>query len=184
MSFLPSEPPPPQLTLHSAGALLLRHTRTMPDSQEQLWSDNPNGSKIPHGLYLEEKSYFVGILIASILYGTHNAPPPTHPLPTLILFARSFTGIIIVLIFQCMAGLFNSVRHGWKGVKWGLVSYTTIMFSFATVFTVATSILNPFPISITANSLVARERRPPDRLGISGLFAQWCSALSPTSRPS
>jgi len=38
-----------------------------------------------------------------------------------------------MLFFQCMAGLFNSARRG--GVRWGLVSYTAVMFSFATIFT-------------------------------------------------
>ena len=40
-----------------------------------------------------------------------------------------------MLFFQCMTGLFNSARRGWKGIKWGIISYTMVMFSFATVFT-------------------------------------------------
>ena len=107
----------------------------MSDSQERPWTNNPNAPRIPYGLYLEEKAYFAGILIASILYGTHNASRPTRPLPALNLFAWSVVGIILVLFFQCMTGLFNSARRGWKGIKWGIISYTVVMFSFATVFT-------------------------------------------------
>ena len=40
-----------------------------------------------------------------------------------------------MVFFQCMAGLFKSARRGWGCIRWGLVSYTAVMFSFATIFT-------------------------------------------------
>ena len=40
-----------------------------------------------------------------------------------------------MLFFQCMAGLFNPVNRRRDGIKWGLVSYTVVVFSFATIIT-------------------------------------------------
>ena len=40
-----------------------------------------------------------------------------------------------MLFFQCMTALFNPANRRRKGVKWGLTSYTVLMFSFATVLT-------------------------------------------------
>ena len=51
------------------------------------------------------------------------------------LSVRIDLGTLIVLFFQCMAALFNPVNRRGVGVKWGLVSYTVIMFSFGTVLT-------------------------------------------------
>ena len=50
-------------------------------------------------------------------------------------FARFVLGILIVLFFQCMIGLLNSVNRRRQAVKWGLVSYTVVMFVVATVLT-------------------------------------------------
>ena len=43
--------------------------------------------------------------------------------------------MLVVLFFKCMAALFNPVYCRGGRIKWGLVSYTVIMFSFATVYT-------------------------------------------------
>ena len=40
-----------------------------------------------------------------------------------------------MLFFHCMAALFNPVNRRREGIKWGLVSYTAVMFSFVTIFT-------------------------------------------------
>ena len=48
------------------------------------WSDNPNAPKIPLYLYTQEKSYFAGMLIASILYGMYHALLPEVRRPALI----------------------------------------------------------------------------------------------------
>ena len=44
-------------------------------------------------------------------------------------------GIVIVLSFQTMAALFDPIHHRGEGIKWGLVSFTAVMFSLATVQT-------------------------------------------------
>jgi len=56
-------------------------------------------------------------------------------LTALALFARFILGVLIVLFFQCMAALFNLAYRRGEGIRWGLVSYTTVMFLFATVYT-------------------------------------------------
>ena len=43
--------------------------------------------------------------------------------------------MLVVLFFKCMAALFNPVYRKRDGVKWGLVSYTVVMFSFVTAYT-------------------------------------------------
>ena len=40
--------------------------------------------------------------------------------------------------FQCMAGLFDPVHRRGERIKWGLVSYTVVMFSLLTVITAMT----------------------------------------------
>jgi len=74
----------------------------------QSWTDQ----SYAHALYLAEKAFFAGNLVGSILYG-----------------------IIIVLFFECMAALFNPAHRGGEGIKWGLVSYTVVMFLLITVKT-------------------------------------------------
>ena len=38
-----------------------------------------------------------------------------------------------MVFLKCMTALFNPLHRRGKGIKWGLVSYTVIMFSLATV---------------------------------------------------
>ena len=40
-----------------------------------------------------------------------------------------------MLFFQSMSGLFDPANRRRGDIKWGLVSYTVVVFSFATVFT-------------------------------------------------
>ena len=42
---------------------------------------------------------------------------------------------MIAVFFQCMAALFDPVHRRGERTKWGLVSYTMVMFSLVTVFT-------------------------------------------------
>ena len=56
-------------------------------------------------------------------------------LSVIILPILFILGIMIVVFFQCMAALFSPVHRGGERIKWGLVSYTAVMFSLATVFT-------------------------------------------------
>jgi len=107
----------------------------MSESQEPPWSNNPNAPKIPYSLYLEEKADFAGMLIASVLYGTHKFSHAHVCVTVPTLFIRLIPGTLAVLFFQCMAALFNPINQRGAGVKWGLVSYTVTMFSIATVLT-------------------------------------------------
>jgi len=50
-------------------------------------------------------------------------------------FVRLLLGVVIVLFFHCMGALINPANRRRQGIKWGLVSYTAIMFSFVTIFT-------------------------------------------------
>jgi hypothetical protein len=106
----------------------------MSDSDQKSWSDNPYAPKIPYNLYFAEKANFAGILIGSIFYGTPKELPLPRPSAH---FLRSiyFLGIVVVLFFRCMGALFNSAHRRRGGIKWGLVSYTVVMFAFVTVFT-------------------------------------------------
>jgi len=40
-----------------------------------------------------------------------------------------------VLFFQCMSALFDPTNRRREGTKWGLIIYTVLMFSFATIYT-------------------------------------------------
>jgi hypothetical protein len=57
--------------------------------------------------------------------------------------------MLIVLFFKCMITLFNPVHRRGEGIKWGLASYTVIMFSLVTVYTM--SRLHIFSISYIDN---------------------------------
>jgi len=43
--------------------------------------------------------------------------------------------MLTVLFLNCMTALFSPTYRRGEGIKWGLVSYTVIMFSLATVYT-------------------------------------------------
>ena len=58
----------------------------MSDLEEQPWSDNPNAPKIPYYIYRFEKTWFAGVLISSILYGTPKRPH--HPVLSSVLTAH------------------------------------------------------------------------------------------------
>ena len=104
----------------------------MSNSGFKPWSDNPNAPKIPYSMYLEEKAYFAGTLIGSMLYGTD---PLRVRLFVLASFVRVILGMLVVLFFKCMTALLGPVYRKGEGIKWGLVSYTVIMFSLATLLT-------------------------------------------------
>ena len=103
------------------------------------WSNNPNAPKITYPLYFDEKSYLAGAVISSMLYGACKIPPfgaRLHVrLSVLTSSVRFILGIVILLFFQCTAALFDSTNRRGERIKWGLVCYTTIMFSVVTVQT-------------------------------------------------
>ena len=99
------------------------------------WSNNPSAPKITHRLYLREKNWFAGHLIGAMLYGTHKGPH-LHIYPSVLTpFVRFVLGVLTVLFFKCMVALLSPVHRRGGGIKWGLVCYTTVMFSLATVHT-------------------------------------------------
>ena len=105
----------------------------MSDSQQKPWSDNPNAPKISYLLYHTEKTCFAGTLISLVLHGTPKTLQPTPLAPVLTLSVRFVLGIVTVLFCKCIAALFNPIYRRGERIKWGLVSYTTVMFSLATV---------------------------------------------------
>ena len=108
----------------------------MSDFQFEPWSDNPNAPKIWYGVYLAEKITFAGSFIESILYGMHSRSPSTRRFIHAHLFVRRFiSGMLVVLFFKCMVALFSPVHRSGEGIKWGLVSFTVVMFSLGTVHT-------------------------------------------------
>ena len=104
----------------------------MSDPQGQLFSNNPYAPKIPHNIYFREKADFFGVVIGSILYGTHEDSRLRVRLSVLTLFVRSILGVVIVLFFKCVAALFNPVYRGGERIKWELVSHIIVMFLFVT----------------------------------------------------
>ena len=110
-------------------------------SGQRLWSNNPNAPEISYVQYVGEKTVFAGYLIGPILYGTPKTPLPPHP-STRAHSARSIIpGIVVALFFQCMAALLKPIHLRGDGVKWGFISYTMTMFSFATLFTATNLII-------------------------------------------
>ena len=72
-----------------------------------------------------------GISLSSILYGTCKIPADTSGYSHSI--CSVLVGILVVLFFQCMAALFSSTNRRREGIRWCLVSYTVLMFLFATI---------------------------------------------------
>ena len=108
----------------------------MSDSKEKPWSDNPNAPKVPYHLYFDEKANFSGYIVSSVLYGTPKARPPTRS-SNRTHFVRSIVlGFTIVLAFKCVTALVNPAYRRAEPIKWGLITYTAVMFSFTTVQTV------------------------------------------------
>ena len=57
--------------------------------------------------------------------------------------------MLVVLFFKCIAALLNPLYRKRNGIKWVLVSYTIVTFSFVTVYTVMN--LNAQSISFIDN---------------------------------
>ena len=143
------------------------------------WSDNPYAPKIPYSVYAEEKTDVAGILIAAILYGACKISPPPYVSNCAHFVYLIHLGILIVLFFQCMTALFSPVNRQREGIKWGLVSYTVLMFSFATVLTGMG--LNIESLSYIDNrEFPGGEGIPPGPLGYR--LSIWSGALTVTPR--
>jgi len=120
----------------------------MSDPSQKPWSNNPNTPQIPYDLYLWEKAAFAGGLIGAILYGLPTYISICSVLLT-SLVRSTVLGIVIVMFFQCITALFNPANRRREGIKWGLVIYTVLMFSFVTIRSVMA--LNLVSISFIDN---------------------------------
>ena len=107
----------------------------MSGSQQRPWSDNPNAPVISYSAYLDEKAWFAGTVFSSVLYGTPKTGLFTHSSIGAHSVCSVIPGIVVVLFFKCMVALFNPDHRRGEPVKWGLVSYTVVMFLLVTVET-------------------------------------------------
>lgn len=83
---------------------------------------------------------YAGTLASSVLYGTCQTTPHLHPCQSVLtVFVLFILGIVVVLFFQCLAALFNPGSRG-EGVRWGLITYTVVTFSFVSIFTVVNAL--------------------------------------------
>lgn len=106
----------------------------MSDPTRMVWSENPNAPRIPHSVYRWEKSAAAGCIIGSILYGMLTRTYATHTsVPAHFVLLPLLLGIAITLFFQCMGTLLGPDNRMKKGVKWGLVAHTMVMFSFTSI---------------------------------------------------
>ena len=123
----------------------------MSSTQSPPLPTNTNAPNITHDIYFAERANFAGMFISAGLYGTPKTP--THRLrirlSVLTLPVPSILGIVVTLFFHCMAALFDPVNRRREGIRWWLVSYTTVLFLFTTVFTGMH--LNILPISYIDN---------------------------------
>ena len=60
---------------------------------------------------------------------------PTCTSPIRAHFVWFTLGIIVAVFFKCMVALFNPAYRRGEPIRWGLVSYTVVMFSLVTVGT-------------------------------------------------
>jgi len=75
---------------------------------------------------------------SSARFSTVPAGDPCKHIPLSVLtasFVRFILGMLVVLFFKCMTALFNPIHHRGEGIKWGLASYTVIMFLLVTIYT-------------------------------------------------
>ena len=64
-----------------------------------------------------------------------SAGNPHIRLSVLTSFVRLILGIVIVLFFKSIVALFDPVHRRGEPVKWGLVTYTMVMFLLVTIGT-------------------------------------------------
>ena len=107
----------------------------MSGSQRKLWVGNSNAPNISYRLYVGEKTWFAGIFVGSILYGRSRVLPLVRSSTRAQFLCSVILGIVIALSFKCVAALLNPAHRRGGRVKWGLVFYTTVMFSFLTIQT-------------------------------------------------
>jgi hypothetical protein len=97
----------------------------------------------------------------------------------LILLVRSTTlGIVIVIFFRCMGALLNPAERA-RGIKWGLVCHTTLMFSFVTINVAMSLALQPISY-VDYRSFPGYEGLPPGPFGYQLLVYSKAISFVPT----
>ena len=85
-------------------------------------------------------------ILPGILFAGFSTVCPRRPhlrarlISVLILFFLLVPGIAIMVFFRCITGLFDPEHRRGQRVKWGLVSYTMVMFSILTALTAMSSV--------------------------------------------
>ena len=104
------------------------HIRAMKGSWTKPCSDNPNAPQIPVALCIWERMVLPRCFLSAITYGT-----PTHVFTLLCspCLLSTILGIAMILFFQCMGALLNSIDFT-RAIRWGLVAHTAAMFSTLT----------------------------------------------------
>jgi len=91
-------------------------------------------------------------------------------------------GPLIVLFFKCMSALLNLANHNKEGIRWGLVSYTVVMFSVVTVVN-ATSLSFEFVTDIDNREFPGGQygssSLPPGPIGYSLLIGPTALGIVP-----
>lgn len=104
----------------------------------------------------------ISLVSLSARYLTVRRPIPSSGRAHLI---RCTTlGVVVVLFFLCMSSLLNPANRGMGGIKWPLVIHTLVMFSFVTVFTTQSLLLE-------SDSYVDNRDFPGNSLFLPGPFA-------------
>ena len=88
-----------------------------------------------------------------------------------------YLGVIVDLFFRCMSALLHPVDRTRMRIRWGLVVYTVVMFSFATIFTAMTFEVQS--ISYVDNRKFPGFPFPDSPLGTSSTFLTRGSSLLP-----
>ena len=84
-----------------------------------------------------------------------NSPSLHAHLPTPSFSDLLIPGLLVVLFFRCITALFNPTCRRGRGIKWGLVSYTTIVFLVGTVVSGMGFNIKSDSSLITANSVTS-----------------------------
>ena len=107
-------------------------------------------------------------------------PHPRPRLSTLTSSVRFALGIVVVLFFQCIAALLNPDHRRGEPIKWGLVAYTVVMFSVATIQTAMDLRLQSIS-NIDNREFPGSEVAPPGPVGYQSFIASEALSIIPNA---
>ena len=104
---------------------------------------------------------------------------PIYPFVLFLLTLSIVLGIVIVMFFQCITALFDPANRRREGTRWGLIIYTVLMFSFATIRTLMG--LNLMSISFIDNREFpgVGDQLPPGPIGYTLSLCPKASSIVP-----